>query len=477
MTRLKFLLPLWLAPLYGLSAGHAEAAAPGLPPPPAARPVAAATPIQKASYQPAPAPLSPPPDAPDLAAASELSADDVVRQVLARNPSLAEMVAAWKAAQDRYPQVTSLDDPMFGATGSPRVFGSHAMDGGYRVEISQKYPWCGKLALHGDNALAEARAAGDDVEDTRLQLVESAKTAFYEYWLVGRALDVNREAQRLLGEFRRDAEDRYTKGLAPQQDIFQADVEVGQQQERQVTLERMREVAVARINTLMHLPPDSPLPPAPVHSVAVAAIPETPALREEALASRPDLKALADHLAADQAALGLAKKDYKPDVEVMAAYDDFWSERALRPQLAVRINLPTRLARRDAAVAEAQERINQRSAGLARLTDQVNLQVQEAAAQVRESDRVVRLYNDKILPAARQNIEAARAAYVTGKIPFLSLIEAERNLVTLRDRYYEAAAAYGQRLATLERVTGGEAPEPTPTVVPPRTPPAAAPGR
>ena len=210
----------------------------------------------------------------------------MVLLVLARNPTLAEMVAAWKAAQDRFPQVTSLDDPMFGATGSPRIF-SHTDDGGYRFEISQKIPWCGKLALHGDNALAEARAAGDDVETTRLQLVESAKTAFYEYWLVDRALEVNREAQRLLGEFRRDAADRYTKGLVSQQDVLQADVEVGQQQERQLTLERMREVAAARLNTLMHRPPDAPLPPAPVHSVAVSAIPETPELREEALARAP----------------------------------------------------------------------------------------------------------------------------------------------------------------------------------------------
>ena len=401
MTRLRYVLPLWLALLCGLSAG---------------RPVVAASKIQKISYRQTPSP-SPQPDAPDLAAASELSADDVVRQALSRNPSLAEMVAAWKAAQDRYPQVTSLDDPMFGATGSPRIF-SHTDDGGYRFEVSQKIPWCGKLALHGDNALAEARAAGDDVEDMRLQLVEMHRTAFYEYWLVGRALEVNREAQRLLGEFRRDAEDRYTKGLVPQQDIFQADVEVGQQQERQVTLERMREVAVARLNTLMHLPPDSPLPPAPVHSIAVAPIPETPALREEALARRPDLKTLADHLAADQAALCLAKKEYYPDFEVMAAYDDFWGERPLRPQLAVRINLPNALAKRDAAVAEAQEHLNQRSAALARLTDQVNLQVQEAAAQVRESDRVVRLYNDKILPAARQNIDAAGRPTPPGKFRF-----------------------------------------------------------
>jgi hypothetical protein len=44
---------------------------------------------------------------------------------------------------------------------------------------------------------------------------------------------------------------------------------------------------------------------------------------------------------------------------------------------------------------------------------------------------------------------------VTAKIPFLSLIEAQRNLVNLRDRYYEAVADYFRRRATLDRVVGG----------------------
>jgi len=58
-------------------------------------------------------------------------------------------------------------------------------------------------------------------------------------------------------------ETRYRTGLVPQQDVLQADVELGRQQERQLVLERMREVAVARINTLMNLPTAAPLPPAP----------------------------------------------------------------------------------------------------------------------------------------------------------------------------------------------------------------------
>ena len=143
------------------------------------------------------------------------------------------------------------------------------------------------------------------------------------------------------------------------------------------------------------------------------------------------------------------------DVEVMAAYDAFWQERPLRTMLGVRLNLPVRLARRDATVAEAQARVAQRQAELARLTDQANFEVQQAYEQVRESERVVRLYEATILPAAEANVKAAQSAYVTGRIPFLSLVEAQRGVVGLRDRYYEAVADYFRRRAALERAAGG----------------------
>ena len=65
------------------------------------------------------------------------------------------------------------------------------------------------------------------------------------------------------------------------------------------------------------------------------------------------------------------------------------------------------------------------------------------------------MYRDTILKAADLNVKAAQSAYVTGKIPFLSLIEAERSVINLRDRYYEAIADSLRRRATLERVIGG----------------------
>jgi outer membrane protein TolC len=401
-----------------------------------------------------------PPDLP-FAGMRELSVEALVDRVLTRNPSVAQMVAAWQAASARYPQVTSLDDPTFAATIGPDTFAPDdpGVNFAYRLEITQKYPWPGKLALRGQNALAEAGAAGNEVEDTQLQLVQSAKEAFYEYFLVYRALAVNEDSLRLLREYRKNAADRYEKGLVPQQDTLQAEVEIGRQQQRRLTLNRMRQVAVARIDTLLNLAPIVPLPPPPSVVTLEDGLPEAEVLRDRALAQRPDLLALANHIQAEEASLALAHKDFYPDFEPSVMFDRFMGNNSQNVDLAtmvgVRINLPLRRGKRYGAVAEAEARLAQRRAELARLTNQVNFEVQQAYEQVKESASTVRLYEKTILPAAGENIKAAQSAYVAGKVPFLSLIEAQRNLVELKDRYYEAVAGYFSRWAALERAVGG----------------------
>jgi outer membrane protein TolC len=400
---------------------------------------------------------------------TELTAEALVEEVLARNPSLAQMTAAYQAAQARYPQVTSLEDPMFAVTVGPDTIhpDDESVEFAYRLELSQKLPWPGKLRLRGENARAEASAAGRDVDDMRLQLAESARDALADYYLVARALEVNAESLKLLKRFRQSAEDRFANVAgANQQDIWQADVEIGREQDRSLELEQMRQVAVARINTLLHLSPDSPLPPPPGKLDLGDEPPPPEVLRAAALARRPDLLALADRIAAEEASLGLAHKEYYPDFEPFLMYDRFMGNitdnRDLATMLGVRMNLPVYKGRRDAAVAEAEARIAQRRAELARQTDQVNFQVQEAYAQVQRSERSVRLYEKTILPAAQKNVDAAVSAYSPGgKIPFVSLIEAQRNQVGLRDRYFEALAEYQRRRAALERAVGGSLTPPT----------------
>ncbi len=292
----------------------------------------------------------------------------------------------------------------------------------------------------------------------RLQLVEGARTAFYDYYLAERALEVNAENLDLLKKFEATAEDRYTKLLVPQQDVYQARVEIGREQDRRLALEEVRQIAVARLNRLLHLAPDSPLPRPPREVKPSEPLPEPVSLRATALNRRPDLQALAEPIRAEEARLALAAKEFYPDFEVAASYDAFWDVKSQRAEVNVRMNLPVYRDKRHAAVAEAQARIAEKQAELDRLTDQVNFQVQEAYEKLARSARSVRLYGETILPDAKKNVEAAQSAYEATKVPFLTLIEAQRNRVMLRDRYNEAVADYFRRLATLERVVGGPPP-------------------
>jgi outer membrane protein TolC len=412
-----------------------------------------------------------------FAGSKELSVEAVVAQVLARNPSLAQMTAAWKAAQARYPQVTSLDDPLFGGTVAPASLGDNANGNtsGYRFEVFQRYPFPGKRRLRGEKALAEAHAVGRDVENTRVQLVESAREAFYDYYLASRALEINEEGLKLLREFRQDAETRYKTGRGPQQDVTQAGVEIGRQRQRLLTLQRMRQVAVARINTLMHLPPASPLPPPPKELAVPRELPEAQQMLATALNQRLDLLALKDRIVAAEAAVKLAQREYYPDFDAMAAYDNFWTQGTLRPQIALRINLPVRQARRDAALAEAKARLAELHAEYDRQTDVVGYEVQQVYEQLRESYETVRLFEGDVLPAARANLESAQAAYTVGKGPLSSLIAAERDVVNLRDQYYEALTELFRRRTVLERSLSGSPPA-APIPTPPRQPGPGQPG-
>lgn len=412
------------------------------------------------------APVVPPPNGlrsprQSLEGLTTLTAEDVVRVVLERNPTLDQMRATAEAAAARYPQVTSLDDPTFAFTTAPGSAGATHANYATRVEVAQKLLYPGKRGLKGDAAKADARAAAEDVEDARLQLTEAARSALADYYLAVKATVVAEENAKLLTEFRKNAEARYKAGQGQQQDVLQADVEIARQDERLVSLRRARLVAVARLNTLMHLPPDGPLPP-PGDAGGAVTLPDVVKLREAAL-GRPDVRAVVARVAAEESTLALALREYKPDVEVMAAYDGFWQGPGGPPlqwQVGLRTNLPVRYGRRGGAVEEARAKVAQRRAELARLTDRINFEVQEAFERVREADEVVKLYESKVLPAAAANVKEAQAGYTNNRVPFLNLIEAQRNAVGLRDRYYEAVAEAARRRAALERAVGAPLPAP-----------------
>jgi outer membrane protein TolC len=376
----------------------------------------------------------------------------LVAEVQARNPSLQAASAAWRAAAERYPQVVSLDDPMFNYMISPSGVG---MDngGGWMVQASQQVPWPGKRAIRGSVAAAEADVMRGDIGDTRLRLAEAARLAYFDYYLAHRQAEVNQTTSKLVGQLREIAANKYQVGQVTQQDVLQADVELADLATRSAELTRDQEVSTARINTLLHRAANYPLPPPPKEVPMPDGLSGVETLQQAAEQSRPDLYAQLARIRTEEANLALACKEYYPDVNLVARYDGFMPE-DMRSQVGMDINVPIRYARRSAAVREACNRIAQQRADYQNRLDQVRYEVQSAFTRVRQAAEVVRLFRDKTLPAAERSLQSAQANYTTGNLDFLRLLDAERQLNNQRERYYAAIAEYHRRLAELDRAVG-----------------------
>lgn len=380
-------------------------------------------------------------------------------EVLVRNQTLQAMRAAWLAAQERYPQARALDDPVLTSMIAPASLNSGIASipgnsAGYVVGGAQKLPWFGKRDLRGQAALADSRAAGWDADDVRLQIIETTGMAYYDYYLVRQDLALNVQNTSKLREFHDIAARKYEANLAPQQDMLQAEVELAELARRQIELERLERIALARINTLMHRPPDAFIPPAPARLDSPVLILSAAELRAIALSRRPDLASLSAKIRAEQSRLALANKEFLPDFEVFGRYDNFWSQASLRGQVGVNMNVPLYRDKRYAAVREAQWRLSQRRAEYEQRIDDINREVQTAYERFDEAQQTVDLYTEQILPAATKNVDSAFAAYETSGGDFLRLVAAQRQLISLQERYQESIADYHRRRVELERVVG-----------------------
>ena len=226
-------------------------------------------------------------------------------------------------------------------------------------------------------------------------------------------------------------------------------------EQRKIELNQEREIAIARINTLLHRRPDHPLPPPPQALSQIADLPSAASLREAAVEHRPELQAMASRIQAEQTAVELACKEFYPDVEFMGRYDRFWTDREQRAQVGMNVNLPLNRSRRHAAVQERQFRVQKMQSELDQATDNIRNEVQAAWLRVQGGVQTVSVFDKKILPTASENLTAARGGYTAGTVDFLRLIEAQRETIALREKHQMAIADLHRRWAELERAVGG----------------------
>lgn len=381
---------------------------------------------------------------------AHLDVMQLTQAVLARNSSIQAMHAAWQAAASRTDQVAALDDPMLSYSVAPETRHAEGQDFGQNIQLSQKLPWPGKLALKGDSARFEADASLDNIDQLRLRLIEAAAQSFADWYYIHKAQRIN---QDLWIEFKDIAELKYSTGRASKQDAIRAEVEKTMLEHQAIVLQRKQRNILVQLNTLLNQSPDNALPP-PAPLPAIKPLPAINELRHRTITQHPALQILIAQQRASEIQIKLATRDYYPDFTVSVGHNSLWNQEEKRWTVGVGMNIPLAQGKRDARLNEMQARALQTKWQITDKQAEIIGAVQRAYHRVEESRHILTLYKDKLLPLAGENLQAAQADYQSGKSSFLDLVSAEKNLIQTQLNHVQAQSDYYRNLATLSSRVG-----------------------
>jgi len=371
-------------------------------------------------------------------------ADRLVAEALKQVPEVSAARANAEAARRRIIPARTLPDPSasFNYQNDGRSLSLGNAGGSFLgVMLSQPLPWPGKLSLAGKAAESEAREIETGIVGRAERSIEArVRNAWYDL-LLAQATD------RLIDDRRKAAADieatvrqRYAAGLAVQQDVLRAQIELARLDETKASLQAAIVSRTAELNRLLGRTQEAPVE-ATEDLPAIASAPETGSVVSAINARSPEVAASRQGIETGRLGVALAKRNFLPDFAVNAG-SMYRGSFEMGPmwQVGAGISIPAWIDRRQRnQLAEAAARLDVRKAENRRVASELELRTRERLAQLEAANHVATLYHDKIVPLDELSLQSALASYTAGKVPFITVLDALNSL-------------YGDRATYLARV-------------------------
>lgn len=391
------------------------------------------------------------------------SLSDYLAYAALHNPGMQAAFDAWKAALWKIPQVRSLPDPMFTYTYLVQGVETRLDTKGQRFTLAQTFPWLSRLELQEDAAFQEAQAKRALYEAAKWDLFERVKKAYYEYAYLRQAVAVTEENIGLLRNLERVFQTQYAASLAPYGALVSIQTELGRLEDRLNTLRDLRRPASEELNAALNRPEKGLLPWPPPARVTTAA-PSDEEAQAWLLAGNPELRALSHLVDKEQAGEKLAQKNYFPDVTVSLELEVEDTEDAMNGAAAdgdtntlgvgVSVNVPIWWPKYKAGVQEARHGRRAAAETLKERRNALSARLSMTLYKLRDAQRRIDLYQNGLIPKARQALQVSLQDFEAGLGGYLEVIDAQRMLLEFQLALERAEADKAQGLAEVEGLVG-----------------------
>ncbi len=411
--------------------------------------------------------------APSLAQSSAGLPPDLqalIAEALKANPEVKQMGSLHTASKETIKPAGALEDPEVAFTMKDIPVDTWAFNKEpmtqKMLELSQKFPFPGKRRLRSEVAEEQARSDEyvykDKVNEVRAKVIAS-------YWALSLAyanFDLTLKNKQFWEQVVKVAETRYGVGQGQQADVLQAQVELGNYLDRLFQWTQKQESARADLNALRSRPPQTPIArPTPLKARPLSLKMDDLLAQAEA---RPQLQALKALITKQEKAVNLAKKDYYPDARVTVGYG---FRETLAPPVnqkqadmftgSVMFNVPLwhgskirPRIREEQAKESAAKDAHQNS------HNQLAAAIKDRYAKLQRLSKQVTLFDQGIIPQARQAAAAALSSYQVGTLEFSQVYQNQIAVYNSEMQMQEYLKDFEENWAELEWLVGAERPRP-----------------
>lgn len=385
------------------------------------------------------------------------SPETFVRFAIYNHPQVEAAYYGWLASVEKITRDRSLPNPQVTFQSDIAKMVMAVMPG-----LMMNFPGPGKLRAAANVATAESSRKYFQLETAVLQVAYAFKKSWYDLRLADERIRVNEDLVTLLEDLEKLALAHTQVGKGSLQDVLRAQMAKERLKTELTNLRDSRKWFRAEYKAALGLGASDPTPPLsrPFQSLPLSTSGDQ--VLQTAMARNPRLKALEADVRRAEAVLVVARKTRLPDfaLGVMANVNiDPWVFRPLGG-----MTLPIWRDKIAAEITGARDLQKSSRALLSNELLALTVDVAMKSYMYRQSTRLQVLFQDSLLPKARQSLEVARSAYASNTTDFINLIDAQRTLLDFRLAEVEARIMRDLALAELSLLVMGVQPSGSPAL-------------
>lgn len=380
--------------------------------------------------------------------------EQLVSQALRHHPSLIAAQQKIVRLEARIPQARALPEAQARVSASSMAETSHGGTDA-SIGVEQKIPFPGKRGALATTARKEADAAKAELDSLKLRLAEQVRFAYWDYYLAWQTQRINRENKEILKSIREVVDARVRANQATQADVLRITTETSRVDQQIILARQQIASARAALNALLNRPSTARLP-APKRS-SVPSARSLNSLVTRAESSHPSVKAEQARLDAFRSRLRTAKLGAYPDFFVGAQHS--WnsdssgmggSDKNNQTMLTLGVTIPFWQEPRKARIREARAGIAEMQASVSSSRAELRQRVADAWFRAKSSREMITLFDQRLIPDAKQAQELSLQAYTAGTESFVDVLDTWRLFLQVQLQQEGNRASLGKASASLK---------------------------